>query len=436
MSEQRSHHSYSPSTLPSLEACPCYRGRESTHERTIAGTRAHAVTESRIDDNRLDDEDAVAAAECLDFYERRKQLMEEARLHDISYLVPGLQAISAAIAENVPKNSEQDEALIESRFPKLIELQETYLSVDDEVFNDDYVDPVTKKRVIERVNSTTAGYADWSIVSHDRKYAEMGDWKFGKWPVESAEHNLQGIAYALGLFKAHPEIQHIKFWFKQPHLDSVSDADFFRHNIAQLYLRVQTVVARARAARHAGDFATASPAVPACNFCANIGICPKVAEFACKVGSKFHPLEIPSDITPSAIHTNRDTELGLRLANVMAIWSEAFRRQTTDRILRGDADIPAGHRIESRSNREIVDGTKFKEVSLKFVTPAEYDSLLDPPGFGVIEDLIKTKAPRMQKKAALESFKTTLESSGAVVKGRPYCFLKAVAETSNTTNKQ
>jgi len=410
MSEQRSHHSYSPSTLPSLEACPCYRGRESTHERTIAGSRAHAVTESRIDDNRLDDDDAVAAAECLDFYERRKQLMEETRLHNISGLV--------------------------SRFPKLIELQETYLPVDDEVFNDDYIDPVTKKPVIERVDATTAGYADWAIISHDRKYAEMGDWKFGKWPVESAEHNLQGIAYALGLFKAHPAIQHIKFWFKQPHLDSVSDADFFRHNIAELYLRVQTVVARARQARHQGNFSTASPAVPVCNFCANIGVCPKVAEFACRVGSKFHPLEIPSNITPSSIHTNRDTELGLRLANVMAIWSEAFRRQTTDRILRGDADIPAGHRIESRSNREIVDETKFKEVSLKFVTPAEYDSLLDPPGFGVIEELIKNKAPRMQKKAALESFKTTLEESGAVVKGRPYCFLKAVADTTTENNNQ
>lgn len=428
--EQRPHHSYSPSTLQSLEACPCYRGKESTHERTVAGSRAHAVTESRTDDSRLDDDDAEAAAECLDFYERRRALMEETRGQYILKLAADLWG------EKVDETWKSEEASIEAehRTPSLIELQESYLSIDDEIFNDAYQDPLTNRPITERVESTTAGYADWAIISHDRIHAEMGDWKFGKWPVESAENNLQGIAYALGLFKLYPTLQRIKFWFKQPHIDSVSEADFTREQIPMLYLRVQTVVARARVARHAGDFKSASPAVPACNFCALIGICPKIAEFACKIGSKFYPLEIPSDITPTALHTNRDTTIGLRLASVLAIWSEAFRRQTTDRVLRGDADMPAGHKLESRSNRTIADKAKFKEVSLKFVTPADYDSLLDPPGFGKIEEMITERSPRGQKKAALETFKATLEESGAVAKGRPYCFLKSVAE-STTTNK-
>lgn len=391
------HHPYSPSTLQSLEACPCYRNHETTtNERAIAGTLAHAVIENRQDDARLSDEDSEAAAECLDFYDGRVRIFQEER---------------RLASERIPAEAVED----------IIELRETYLPIDECKFDD--------------AQSTTAGYVDRAVISHDRRYAELYDWKLGYWPVETADRNLQGIAYTLGLFKMYPTLERVRFFFKLPHQDSVTDAVFTRAHIPDLYLRVQTVVARARDARKADDFATARPAVPVCNFCANIGRCPKVAEFSCKVGSKFYPLEIPSDITPTAIHTNRDTSLGLRLASVLAIWSEAFRRQTTDRVLRGDADMPAGHKLESRSNRTIADNAKFKEVSLKFVSSEDYDSLLDPPGFGKIEEMITERSPRGQKKAALESFKTTLEESGAVVKGRPYCFLKSVAET-NTTNKQ
>src|SRR6187551_3557979 len=83
---ERVHHSYSPSSLQSLEACPCYRNKQEVvlHERCIAGTKAHNVTETGEDDKELSDEDAVAAAECMDFYARRVELLEEARLREIN----------------------------------------------------------------------------------------------------------------------------------------------------------------------------------------------------------------------------------------------------------------------------------------------------------------------------------------------------------------
>src|SRR5688572_24995158 len=69
LSEERVHHPYSPSTLQSIEACPCYKSRPSQHVRTIIGTLAHKATETRRDDDRLDDDDASAVAQCLDFYD-------------------------------------------------------------------------------------------------------------------------------------------------------------------------------------------------------------------------------------------------------------------------------------------------------------------------------------------------------------------------------
>src|SRR3989442_9595306 len=90
---ERPHHLYSPSQLQFLEACPCYRPNNDINERAIAGTLAHAVTESRQDDARLSDEDSTAAAECLDFYDRRKQLMDEAQQRAPASQYPKLQVI-------------------------------------------------------------------------------------------------------------------------------------------------------------------------------------------------------------------------------------------------------------------------------------------------------------------------------------------------------
>lgn len=419
-SQERTHHSYSPSTTQTLEVCPCYRSRKDVvHIRAIMGTLAHGVTETGEDDARLSDEDTLAAVDCIEFYERRKQLMEEARQRDCD------RAAAALAGEGA-----------DGIIPPLIELKETYLAVDAKLFFDLYTDPLTGEIVNERVTATTAGYVDRALISHDNKRAELFDWKFGMWPVEEADNNLQGISYLLGLFRKIPTLEEIHFWFKQPLLDSISDAKFTRAQADALYLRIQVVVARAREARRLADFSMARPYVPACNFCANIGVCPKVADFACNVGRKFHPIEIPEDITPSMVHSPKNSKLGLMLAGVLKVWCDAFRRQVSDRVIRGDAPLPEGQIIVSMSKREIIDKDKFKAVTLQFITEAEYMKTLDP-AFTPIEDIISEAAPRGQKKAQIEAYQAALFESGAVKKGDPFSFLKAVpAKKDKPTQEQ
>lgn len=391
--ETRVHHPYSPSTLQSLEACPCYVGyNDVVHERAIAGTLAHEVTESREDNQRLSDEDSEAAAECLDFYDGRVRLFHEERQ-------------LALIGNPYPESVEE-----------VIELREVYLPIDDCVFAD--------------ANATTAGYVDRAVISHDRVYAELFDWKFGFWPVEKAENNLQGISYALGLFKKYPRLLRVRFFFKLPHQHMLTEAMFTRAQVPELYLRVQAVVARARAARQSGDFATANPMIPACNFCANIGKCPRVLEFACKVGSKFYPIEIPEHITPTMAQDKHNTKLMLRLCAVLKIWSESAKRQTTDRILRGDADLPDGFVIASKTPRKLVNNKLYREITERFLTAEELRPLDadNPLTFTAIESAINDKSPRGQKKATIERFRNSLESEGAVRDGDSYTFLRSVAE--------
>jgi hypothetical protein len=372
--EERPHHPYSPSTLANREWCPMFRNRQpkEVHHRTTAGTRAHGMVETGEDDERLSDNDAVAAAECMDFVDQRRRIMGSGT-----------------------------------------ELSEIYLEVDDRVFPD--------------CRSTTAGYVDRVLLNSDKTYAEMFDWKFGMWPVDGAEENLQGIAYTLGLFRKYPSLKKIRFFFKQPLLQVTSDHEFTRDMIPALYLRIQTVVARARKANDELAWDMANPAVPVCNFCDRLGECPKVRAMACKVGHKFHPIEVPEDITPSLPHSPEDCSMLLKLAGVLKVWCESARRQVTDRIIRGDAELPPGQRIQEMQKRKVVDNEKIKTVALKYLTAEEFDTTLEAT-FGKIEDLISEKAPRGQKESTVKEFQKALLDSGAVVMGDKFSFLRAVAE--------
>lgn len=390
--DSRKHHRFSPSTLQNREACPCYESRDTVHIRAIAGTLAHGVVETRKDNNLLSDEDALAAAGCLDFVDRRKAMMDEARA---AYL-----AVHSGTRE----------------VPEVQELKEIYLPIDDCATEDG-------------CESTTAGYVDHALIDHTQTYAELIDWKFGMWPVETAENNLQGISYTLGLFRKFQRLQKIRFFFFQPLLGTQSDFIFYRDQIPALYLRVQTVVARARRSAkmmETGDFSTAIPMIPACNFCANIGSCEKVAAFMCKVGHKFYPVEIPENITPSMVLEKTETTLALRLAQVVKVWADAFRSQVTDRAIRGDAPVPEGFYIQTQSRRKLVDKEKFKTVALRYLTEAEYLDALDVV-FGDIEGLISKNAPRGNKKLTVEQFQHDLAAAGATTKGDPFSFLRAKA---------
>lgn len=385
---ERKHHPYSPSTLASLEVCPSYvpRQSEKLHERTIAGTIAHAAVESGQDDARLDDDDAAAVAECLLLVVERKNALT------MNFSLPPPEVI-----------------------------KEAYLPIDDCKFDD--------------AVATTAGYVDFVLIRADKLHAELLDWKFGRWSVENAEKNLQGIAYALGLFHKIPTLKTITVWFKQPRIGGLTSATFTREQIPDLLLRVEVVVARARAARKADDFANAFATNPNCRFCANLARCPVVAKLALEIGKKYHPLKVPKDISPTGAHSPEETQLCMDLTGVVKEWAEAFRSRTTDRVLRGDAQPPTGFTLSYFTKRKIVDPDKLREVCLKFMSAKEYDALRGHPGFGDLEDVIREKTPRGQKDLAIDQFGAALLEGGAVSQGPKIPYLKAIdtAEKQQTT---
>lgn len=416
---ERVHHPYSPSWLQNGEACPAYQGKQGgkVHERTTAGTKSHASTETREDDNDLSDKDAFGVAECLEFYDRRKQFLQDEYVEQQVRLLQEGRLATDRLGEPL-----QDLA----SGPQIIELTETYLPVDDEVFPD--------------VVATTAGYVDRVFISHDRSYAEAFDWKFGEWPVEKADNNLQGIAYALGLFKLYPSLELVLFWFKQPHLEYLTSHTFTRESIPAHYLRIKVVVARAREARKqiaAGDWSMAKPMVPVCLFCAHLGTCDKVAGKMLNVASKFSPLDVPENVTPSLVRAPEASSLMKKIAGVAAAWAKAVNTQLLDQVMRGAVPLPAGYKIITRADREIVDRHLYAQVALQYMDSAEYESTLTP-SLTAAEEFVSAHAPRGTKTAKILEFKELLEATKAVVKGDPYSFLKAVAtkKDTETTNNE
>lgn len=410
--QTRAHHPYSPSSLQSIEACPLFRSRQNVkeHARTTAGTRAHNSADTETDDERLSDEDAAAVAECLDYV---------AKLKDDFILVAKtkrleLEAVKCEGGTRVQFSPQDFEG-------KVLEINEPYLPIDDLIFPD--------------CTSTTAGYADKLIFSWDCKHVHVADYKFGLWPVTEAATNLQGLAYALGVFKKWKTVEQVTIHFLQPLLGKITVATIYRKDIPEHYFRICAVVAKARVAREqlarelaAGQTPTYEQAqcwAPVCSFCDHLGKCTKALGVAIKVGQKFYPLDIPENITPTAVLDPHNTELAMRLSMTVAAWAKAFRTTITDRVLRGDADVPAGFKIVSQSKRELVDMEGYRKLAIKIIGAKAFAETLQTT-FGAVEDLIAEKAPRGLKKKVVEQFQKETEESGAVKRGLPVSFLKAI----------
>ena len=364
----RAHHPYSPSTLQAREACPKYAPTNTESAASLKGTRQHDAVENAEDDSLLADHEALAVAECM------------------------------AYTDNLAK-----------KYPGGTVLKEEYLSIDEE--------------------DTTAGYPDFAVVSKDGKAAEITDYKFGKQPVESAETNLQGIAYMLGVFRRFPTIETCTVHFLCPHQDFIDRHTFTLtpEAVNGFHLRIKVIVSRAKeAAKNPDDFSMARPAVSACLFCSLIGKCPKVAEFVLSVSHKFAPMQVPENVSPTMIMDPVDTSIGIQISQIATTWAKAFRAAATDKALTDPNFIPVGYTLVSMQRREVLDAKKVAEIGKQFLPEdraGDVEALYDIPITGV-EELIELVSPRGGKKKAVEAFGEALEKSGAVKLGNPYAILR------------
>lgn len=400
MSEERKHHACSPSSLQFVEACPPFKNHGEIHAAAIVGTLQHTSTETRQDDASLTDDQAAHVAFCIDFIERRRQLMEEERQREVGRLERMPKVMSACFT-----------------VPDVLSLSEQFLAIDE--IERDFPG-------IGKESCTTGGYVDQVLISSDRKRAELIDHKFGKWRVTEAATNTQGIAYSLGLFRAYPTLETVTVFFVQPAIEFTTQHTFKRSDIPELYLRIVTIVERRIEALKKADFSMAVPATPTCLFCAQKALCPKLTAFVLRVGKKFSPLDIPESLEISDVLDPKQASIGMKLAQVVGVWADAFKKRTTDRVICDGAEPPTGYGLhKGTGRRSIVDQAKFKAVALSHLTEAE---LSETASYSLTETekQISNKAPRGDKAASVDAFRADAVAFGAVKPGEPFVYLKVL----------
>jgi hypothetical protein len=419
---ERQHHPFSPSTLQAREACPSYNGKEGdANEAALRGSLQHSLTETEADIDDLSDEESDAAVECLEFFGQRQRLMELARDEAVRKLAAELQGGLRPWAESL--------ALAEKEIPQVLVLTEVQLKVDAErvTYGKAEVEKgrPTGRILVRETDCTTSGYVDRVLIDHTRTYAELFDWKFGKWPVESAENNVQGMAYMVGLRRDYPTLGTVRVYFKQPHIGVLTHHDFPVTAAPENLLRIRAIVARAAEDSLAGDFKRATPSVGACLFCGRLGLCHKAAEIFLNISKKFMPMQIPATVTPSLLRAPGEAALALKVAQVAKAWGEAIRSATADAVVSGRMEMPDGFKLETKADRCIADPVKFKALVSAYLKPEEWASLLpQTPTITAVEKKISANAPRGQKTATLGEFNERAFKDGALDREAPIVFLK------------
>lgn len=367
----RKHHEFSPSKLQSLEACPGFVSQDSSNEASQRGQRLHDAVENG-DLTGLTDEECNVVEKCREYIQSKLDEWPGATLY-----------------------------------------MEEYLPVDDK--------------------DTSAGYLDVGIVNADRTKALVLDWKMGLNPVEPTENNVQGHSYLLGLVRMHPTIVWGRVEFCMPFQgeEGILDAhDFTAEQFPKMLLRIQTIVARAKAAkaaREAGkEYEGLRPNTTTCLFCAEHikANCTALHRFAIAVSPKYPALVVPDVINPSLIRNPVDAGKALKFFAVMKSLAEAYRTQATNKALTDENFMPEGYQIVSMTRRKIVDNKKFYDT-LKGAGFTD-DEILEAIEFtlGPVEKIVSNKAPRGKKKAAVEELAQLLAMNGATAESEPVSMLK------------
>lgn len=375
--EERLHHPFSPSKLGYLEVSPYWTGEQSVNtEASEAGTAQHDAVEHEDIHDGLDDDQAGAVADCINFGKTRIAL-----------------------------------------YPGCTVIKEDYLPIDDKVVKD---------AGGKEFKGTTGGYCDLSLISADQKTAEIIDYKFGKWSVEDADTNPQGIAYLLGLLNRFPLIETVNVFFLLPHRDEIYQHTFKRTEFDALRLRVTTIVARAQQAVLDGDTSKCTPTVSSCLFCGNKGKCEALAGFALKLGKKYAPLIIPAELTPSLMGVSEHATETIGVAQVLEAWAKAVRTQITLRTIESEDWLPDGYKLRERVDKTLKDWKKL----LKFAKAAGISREDRRSAFSVkmtpLNKAISAKAERGQKKEAVQNWTNMLLTEGVLEKEQPIYFLERI----------
>jgi hypothetical protein len=376
--EERPHHAESASSLQPKEWCPAYTSRDTTNEAAELGTLQHYAAETG-DLSGLDDEQAEKVVMCLDFIQGRFD----------------------AIKKDYPD-----------------------AKLETEVYGD--IDEVEWPTMNER--STSGGFVDVVISFDEGRRAEIWDYKFGKWPVETPDNNLQGIVYVLNQRHRCPQLKEATVGFMMPYLGKIQKHTFTEEDFPALYVRVKRLVA----VRQHGRNIEENPCFTTCMWCGRLAECKAVQKAVYRAAKKFSPLKVPEDPNYAAAQvTSAVVSQWIQYADVCKAFGSAIRERFTDKVVEDPELCPESHNLVEQNLTKIDDQVKWRvflrELGLE-------DKAVAPKTKITLEDskrLISSLAERGQKTAFVEEVVERAKAAGLIVPDRKKIFLQVKRPSSD-----
>jgi hypothetical protein len=418
--ESRGHHPHSPSSLQSSEACAHFENEQRDSAASKAGTLQHKAAETR-DLTILEDPEQVAAVE--------RALQVEDQWIGLLTVVDEWEA---------PEHGETGPTLQQAAVPPDV-VREKYLPVDAS-----HVERVLVGDVWQEWRGVTGGYPDTVLVQPMTGEAAILDWKFGKQWVTPTEDNMQGRAYAAGVFEEFPAVQRVTVIFNHPYLEVGEDGEpqprpeyqhtFDRSERDFIELQVRTFVAKKKKAKAEGLNTSSIPATPKtdlCLWCANKAECKALGQLMVLGASKHKDIPVPAAFNPADLIVPEDYAAAYRFANQFELVAKSIKRRVTDAAVKEGIEVP-GFKVTRRSEPSVTNVSELKRVAVEQfgVTPEEFDNCASVP-ITKIDEAIKAKAPRGKGAPTVKAFRTAAQEAGALVVGEGYLYLREVKKSAS-----
>jgi hypothetical protein len=280
----------------------------------------------------------------------------------------------------------------------------------------DFPVPIIKRR----------GIVDRLIMKGRTVYAI--DWKFGWNPVDDAEINNQGQAYALAILHGMADMDRVVILFVSPRCNEISRGEFTRSDIPRLETRIETILARRAALFDEGreDLLNATDEI--CRYCGNRGTCPALYSKALVVAQNYSDavLEIPSQFHPSTWTTPEEHSIGRRLALVLEKWVESVKAHNMQFVTEAGQTIP-GFELKSKSGkREIKDILAAWAAMKDELTLEDFLAVCGPVSVAKLEEAVAVRAKRGEKTKQKEALNERLTDMGILATGAEMYYLARV----------
>jgi hypothetical protein len=275
-----------------------------------------------------------------------------------------------------------------------------------------------EKVVIYNAKGENITWGTSDVVLVTGNHLTLIDYKFGAGYIDAPENNMQAKAYTAGAFLANPGAKTAEFIFVIPRRDEVLRHIFKRDELLNLVEEVERVV---RAAENPDS--PYNPSEETCVFCGEKPKCPAINTAVAKVADKYGELQLPDEFHSSAIASPNQMAMAMQAATVVERWAKSVRHHAMEMVLNGE-EVP-GYELKYRQGKRTVRDVQSAWSVVQETTSLNLEDFLPACSVSIteLEKVVKTQAPRGQKKALAAEVFDTLQDAGILFRGGEISYL-------------